>query len=412
MDMTISTIWFGCESPSEIYVDIINAIIEKGHETSPRGMHTYELYRVQTVMKDPMKRLVLVPNRKINPFFLVAEALWILSGRADAKYITQFNKGLVNFLDKDSDYFHAPYGERIRKHYYSEKFGGSHLTCSIKAYLYQIDQVAAVVETLRKDPDSRRAVICLWDPYMDTQESNDIPCNDMVFFKIRENKLHMTVLNRSNDAILGFPVTNLFQFSMLMELIANLLEVDVGTYCQYSDSLHLYTTQTIMEDVLAVKYPEWYRAPVLPMKRMSLGSKENTLKNYDDMFLSLIYLVPYLCISDVDKVFPEEIGSFRDFAFYIRSYLSYKERDYDDAYNSLVQVDDFSMFLAGVEFMHRAIKNEEGRKRFAIENVWDSLKYRLRAIAAEGKEDQDVYINPELLSSVEFFLEPKTRHEQ
>lgn len=391
---------FTCESPSDIYVDIIEEILKRGYIVSPRGMETKEITRSMVITRNPMKRLVLVPNRKINPFFLVAEAIWILAGQSNADYITQFNKGISRFLDTDgSGQFHAPYGERIRRHYYSEKMGSSHLNVVNMTWLMEIDQVQTVVETLKNDPDSRRAVICLWDPYMDTQESRDIPCNDMVFFKIRDNKLNMTVVNRSNDAILGFPVTNLFQFSILMELVANLLGVEVGTYCQFSDSLHLYTDQKIIEEVLSVKYPGWYQAPVLPMRKMSIGDNKNVLTSYDQIFKDLIHLVPILCIQDIHIMFPENLGIFRDFAFYIKCFLFYKAKMYSEAYHCLIMVEDFNLFLAGLEFMYRAIKDFEGKTLFNAEDNWKNVVERLGFVDPIYEDIPEV-----ILASAKFFL--------
>lgn len=401
MDILETSVFFSCDSPSEKYVDIISTVLGRGLRTSPRGMLTHELYRSATFIREPMKRLVIVPNRKINPFFLVAEAIWILAGKADADFIVQFNQGLSKFLDAgDVPFFHAPYGERIRRHFNSDKFGGSHLSCQHEPYVWEVDQVKTVVETLTKDPDSRRGVICLWDPFMDTQESNDIPCNDMAFFKVRENKLHMTVLNRSNDAILGFPVTNLFQFSMLMELIANLLEVGIGTYCQYSDSLHLYAEQDLIKDVLSVKYPLGYLAPVFPMRRMSVGLKENTLKIYDGFFRDLIYLVPKLCPEDISNLFPENLGSFRDFAFYIRCFLYYREKNYKKAWECLSNVADFNLFLAGLEFMYRAIKDRDGKALF-------DPKVNFGGVMARAEDSVEL---DRILKSAQFFLEITDEH--
>jgi thymidylate synthase len=398
---------FTCESPSDIYLDIINEILKRGHVVSPRGMETKELTRCMSITRNPMKRLVLVPNRKINPFFLVAEAIWILAGRADSEYIIQFNKGLARFLDKGNPFFHAPYGERIRRHYQSCQLDGVHLySKGLDFYMHWIDQVVTVVETLKKDPDSRRAVICLWDPYLDTKESNDIPCNDMVFFKIRENKLHMTVINRSNDAILGFPVTNLFQFSMLMELIANLLGVEMGTYCQWSDNLHIYTDQKIVDELLSVEYPPWYRSPVVPMRKMSVGAKENTLETYDKIFKSLLDITAKWDVEYIDNNFPLSLGSLRDFAYYIKCFLSYKEKNYLAARKSLGLVQDFNLYLAGLEFMHRAIKDPEGQVIFGLESNWTSVTQRLVNVNI-------IYDNvPEIiLQSAKFFLEPSIIHE-
>lgn len=66
-------------------------------------------------------------------------------------------------------------------------------------------------------------------------------CNDMVMFKLRQGKLHMTVLNRSNDIHWGLYAVNLPTFQMLQQYIAARLGVKVGTQTHFSNSLHVYT---------------------------------------------------------------------------------------------------------------------------------------------------------------------------
>lgn len=70
---------------NKLYKRILGSILAEGSEVSPRGLKTRELYPVITVIERPTERLLTIPHRNINPFFLVAEGLWILAGRGDAK---------------------------------------------------------------------------------------------------------------------------------------------------------------------------------------------------------------------------------------------------------------------------------------------------------------------------------------
>lgn len=80
------------------------------------------------------------------------------------------------------------------------------------------------------------------------KSSKDIPCNDLIMFKIRDGELNMTVCCRSNDAILGAYGANAVQFSMIQEFVARAVGVRVGVYRQISDSFHVYSSQ-----------PQWIR---------------------------------------------------------------------------------------------------------------------------------------------------------
>jgi hypothetical protein len=175
---------------------------------------------VATVYRDPRQRVLWDPLRDANPFFHLFEALWILAGRDDVSFLAHFNRRMADFSD-DGHRFHAPYGHRLRN-------GAG-------------DQVALAIDMLRADRSTRQVVLQIWDHARDLgHRGKDIPCNDMVFLKVRDDALHMTVLCRSNDAVWGAYGANVVQFSMLQEYMSTRIGVRVGPYTQVSDSLHVY----------------------------------------------------------------------------------------------------------------------------------------------------------------------------
>lgn len=201
--------------------------LREGHtrRIAPRGQPTIEIVGpVATVYKDPRERVMFDPLRNANPFFHFFEALWILDGREDVRFLVEFNRKMAEFSD-DGVRFHAPYGYRLRKG-------------------YAFDQIETLITLLKKDPDTRQAVLSIWVPTRDLGvSSRDVPCNDMIFVKVRDGNLCMTVFCRSNDAIWGAYGANVVQFSMLQEyLAARVLGSGcmVGEYTQISDSLHVY----------------------------------------------------------------------------------------------------------------------------------------------------------------------------
>lgn len=196
---------------------------------SPRGMPTLELSTPTTTTYGmPMERVVTVVERDANPFFHFFEALWMLNGDNDVQFPAKFNSNIKNYSDNGLT-FHGAYGHRWRYH-----FG--------------IDQLMVIIRILREDPDSRQAVLQMWDCQADLDvESKDIPCNDLVFFKVRDNALQMLVSCRSNDALWGCYGANVVHFSMLQEVVAAMLGVKVGRYRQVSDSLHVYLESDVWE---------------------------------------------------------------------------------------------------------------------------------------------------------------------
>lgn len=210
---------------------------------SPRGAETLE-YRGMWVTEymRPTERVLFSPDRDANPFFHFMESLWILDGRDDVGTLAKYNSRMVDYSDNGLT-FNGAYGYRLR-------------------HAYRIDQIERVIKLLTADPDTRRAVVAMWHPLFDLGvKSKDIPCNDFIFFKLRDGRLNITVGCRSNDAIWGAYGANAVQFSVIQEFVARALGVEVGTYIQVSDSFHVYTEQESWKKVRdGMIYPDKYES--------------------------------------------------------------------------------------------------------------------------------------------------------
>jgi hypothetical protein len=144
-----------------------------------------------------------------------------------------FNGQMAQYSDDGKILRGTAYGKRWFSH-----FGG-------------LDQLNAIAGRLRLDPTDRRTVLTMWDVHDLTSGTADFACNMQVIFSVRdENVLDMTVTNRSNDLIYGSMGSNLFHFSMLLELMAALTGLNVGTYYQFSTNLHVYTGNPTAQRVL------------------------------------------------------------------------------------------------------------------------------------------------------------------
>ena len=243
------------KSFSDNYFAIHKALHEKGKIVPSRNGNTKEFLNFTTHIAHPNLRCVGGHKRNINIFFLLAEAMWIWCGRRDVAFLDVFNSQLKTYSD-DGLVYHAPYGFRLRNF-------GVHSNAKDLPYqdeedanmTTQNDQIATILEMLHTTPSTRQAVAQIWNAELDLNAtSKDIPCNDMVMFKIRDGKLHATIQNRSNDLTLGLP-TNLFQFSFITELMANILNIGIGTQTHNSQSLHLYlesnaNTNSTMTDAM------------------------------------------------------------------------------------------------------------------------------------------------------------------
>ena len=181
---------------------------------------------VCTVYEHPMERVLFDAVRDCNPFFHLMESLWMLAGRNDVAWLSRFNKRMESYSD-DGEVFNAAYGYRWRQQF----------NCASGTS----DQLTSIAEMLRRDPDSRRAVLQIWDAAADLgANSKDLACNTQAMFKVRDGHLNMTVSNRSNDIIWGCYGANAVHFSFLLEYMAARIGVEPGVYRQMSDSYHAY----------------------------------------------------------------------------------------------------------------------------------------------------------------------------
>lgn len=229
-------------SANELYAAACSAVVRDGASVSPRGMATTEVLGAHLCLTDPRRRFVdLPPVRVLNPAFAVAEALWILSG-SDDPWIFTYNRALTRYADDGR--LQGAYGPRMR-HWHST-----------------VDQLDQVRRLLTRDPDSRQGVIQLFDPERDTRGHRDVPCTLGYRFFVRERRLHMHTTMRSQDLWLGFPY-DIFAATLLQELLAGWLGVELGEYHHFVDSLHLYDKHKLAAaDLEPHPEPSWLMPPI------------------------------------------------------------------------------------------------------------------------------------------------------
>lgn len=223
------------------------------HEALPAGLRYLEGYGVDapsrngpvtvapgpvtTVYDRPTERVLCWPGRDANPFFHFFEALWMLVGRNDLAFLTGFVKRFADFSD-DGETLAGAYGERWRS--WPSLLQGSEGQ--------HRDQIERVVELLRADPSTRRAVIQMWDANRDLfpAQGKDVCCNTQLMFTValgkanEPNRLDTMVTCRSNDIIWGAYGANAVHFSFLQEYLAARLGLAVGTLWQVSWNYHAY----------------------------------------------------------------------------------------------------------------------------------------------------------------------------
>ena len=197
------------------YVDLVNHVLKHGEPASPRGLSTLEIEDATIHIRNAANALPLGVNRGTVSGIGAVEACQLLSGTSFPKLVIDIGPQFANYTEDDG-MFHGSYGTRTKGQY------------------------DVMVDRLKKDPDTRQAVVTIWNPERDMLEKKrDYPCTILHQFRIRRNRLNMSVYMRSNDVWLG-AAYDFFQFTRVQIAIASILGIEPGSYSHHVGSLHIY----------------------------------------------------------------------------------------------------------------------------------------------------------------------------
>lgn len=241
-------------SAPEVYVDALNKVplsVKEGMSRNGPVLRVGGPAMLQ--LNNPLQRVMFDPIRRANPYFHVMEFIWMMAGDNSTRWISQFNKRFKQYAESNGLH-HGAYGHRWREH-----FGH--------------DQLLGAVEELRRDPESRRVVLAMWDPGSDQgRAKRDLPCNTHIYLDVVDAHLNMTVCNRSNDLFWGMLGSNIVHMTLLQELMASAIGVRVGIYRVFTNNLHVYPEMPRFEELWSQRYspnlyhhtlPELEHFPVL-----------------------------------------------------------------------------------------------------------------------------------------------------
>ena len=228
------------ETLNDLTVNIMREVMN-GDISESRNGQVHYLNNALLELTNPRSRHVALDGRKNNIFATIAETFWVMAGDKDLDpYMSFFLPRAKDFSDNGEDWRGA-YGPRI----------------------YANEQVQGVIEIFNKEGlDTRRAVISIYDSMLDSprglkeiyklDSSKDIPCNNMLHLYVRDGKLNCNAFSRSGDVVWGVTNINIFEWTFLMEYIAQEIGVDVGTYSHFVTNIHIYDfTKDQVENVLS-----------------------------------------------------------------------------------------------------------------------------------------------------------------
>lgn len=179
---------------------------------------TKALYNQMFTILDTSNNIVESEFRNFKLDYAEKEWEWYLSKDRSAVEIAKVAKIWYNHMD-DRGYVNSNYGWQWSRN----------------------NQLEYVIKELQRDKYTRRALISIYDGKEHSEYSKDTPCTLSIqfYFTPDSDKLHMTVLMRSNDLWFGF-CNDAYTFLQLHKLVCKSLNVEQGFYTHYAQNLHLY----------------------------------------------------------------------------------------------------------------------------------------------------------------------------
>lgn len=167
-------------------------------------------------------------------FSFIPEIMWFLSGSNKVEWLSNHTKIWDSFAEENGLVTSA-YGFRWRYH-------------------FNVDQIEIALQKLREDPSTRHAVIMMWDPATDlVVKQKNVPCPYTFTLNIINGRLHLHLVIRSNDMILGFP-TDVAGFALLTHIFAQELRVKPGILTISISNAHIYENHMFVVDELNSRF--------------------------------------------------------------------------------------------------------------------------------------------------------------
>lgn len=206
------------------YLDLLQEIMDHGTVKSDRtGVGTKSIFGHQ-MRFDLSEGFPLLTTKKVHLRSIIHELLWFISGDTNIGYLHD-NKVSIwdEWADANGD-LGPVYGKQWRS--WETPDGRS------------IDQLSEVIETIRNNPDSRRMIVCAWNP-SDVDKMALPPCHCFFQFYVAEGRLSCQLYQRSADTFLGVPF-NIASYALLTMMIAQVCGLEPGEFVHTTGDTHIY----------------------------------------------------------------------------------------------------------------------------------------------------------------------------
>ncbi|UOQ93523.1 thymidylate synthase [Halobacillus shinanisalinarum] len=291
------------------YLNLCRYVLRNGTKKEDRtGTGTYSTFGYQ-MRFNLQEGFPLLTTKKIPFRLIVSELLWFINGDTNIRYLLQHNNNIWNEWAFESyvtsEEYQGPdmtdFGRRsqvdpefkslydkemngfkqriLEDDDFSERFGNLGAVYGKQWRDWQtsrgdtIDQLAYVIESIKKNPDSRRHMVTAWNPEDVPSNMALPPCHTMFQFYVAEGRLSCQLYQRSADIFLGVPF-NIASYALLTHLIAHECDLEVGEFIHTLGDAHIYSNH--IEQINKQLTRE-----LLPLPNVRLTNEKNSVFDFD-----------------------------------------------------------------------------------------------------------------------------------
>ncbi|MBL39351.1 MAG: thymidylate synthase [Xanthomonadales bacterium] len=221
----------------KVYHDLLEHVLSNGVRKSDRtGTGTLSVFGYQ-MRFDLDEGFPLVTTKKVHLRSIIHELLWFIRGETNVGYLNEHGVSIWDEWADESGDLGPIYGKQWRS--WPDPAGG------------EIDQLDAIVERIRRRPDSRRHVISAWNPTTLPDERMSpaenvahgrmalAPCHTMFQFWVAEGRISLQLYQRSADCFLGVPF-NIASYALLLMMVAQVTGLKAHEFIHTFGDAHLY----------------------------------------------------------------------------------------------------------------------------------------------------------------------------
>jgi thymidylate synthase len=240
------------------YHDLMKEVLAKGVQKSDRtGTGTISVFGHQ-MRFNLADGFPMVTTKKLHLKSIIYELLWFLKGSTNNNWLKERGVSIWNEWAAPDGELGPIYGYQWRSW---PAPNGKH-----------IDQIAEVVETIKKNPDSRRIIVSAWN-VADIPQMALAPCHAFFQFYVADGKLSCQLYQRSADIFLGVPF-NIASYALLTHMMAQQCNLEVGDFIWTGGDCHLYSNHLEQVDLQLSR-------DFFPLPKLNILRKPDSIFDYE-----------------------------------------------------------------------------------------------------------------------------------